>query len=31
MSEDVTQHLPNDALRQILARFDAMDARLMVL
>ncbi|MFL6283308.1 MAG: hypothetical protein ACJ74Q_09230 [Pyrinomonadaceae bacterium] len=31
MSEDVTQHLSNDALRQILARFDAMDARLTVL
>src|SRR4051812_47281793 len=31
MSEDATQHLPNDALRQILARFDAMDARLTAL
>jgi predicted nuclease with TOPRIM domain len=27
MSEDRTQQLPNDALRQILARFDSMDAR----
>jgi chromosome segregation ATPase len=27
MSEDTTQQLPNDALRQILARFDSMDAR----
>ena len=31
MSEDVTQHLPNDALRQILARFDSLDARLTAL
>ncbi|HEX7314938.1 MAG TPA: hypothetical protein VF297_13505 [Pyrinomonadaceae bacterium] len=27
MSEDTTQQLPNDALSQILARFDSMDAR----
>src|SRR5215210_4752830 len=27
MSEDRTQQLPDDALRQILARFDLMDAR----
>jgi tetrahydromethanopterin S-methyltransferase subunit G len=27
MSEDRTQQLPNDALRQILARFDSMNAR----
>jgi chromosome segregation ATPase len=27
MSEDRTQQLPNDALRQILARFDSVDAR----
>jgi chromosome segregation ATPase len=27
VSEDTTQQLPNDALRQILARFDLMDAR----
>jgi len=31
MSEDVTQHLPNDALIQILARFDSLDARLTAL
>ncbi len=27
MSEDRTQQLPDDGLRQILARFDSMDAR----
>ena len=27
MSEDRTQQLPNDALSQILARFDSMDVR----
>jgi predicted nuclease with TOPRIM domain len=31
MSEDVTQQLPNDALRQILARFDSIDSRLTAL
>jgi uncharacterized coiled-coil protein SlyX len=27
MSEETTRQLPDDALRQILARFDSMDAR----
>jgi septal ring factor EnvC (AmiA/AmiB activator) len=31
MSEDTTQQLPHDALRQILARFDSLDARLTAL
>lgn len=31
MSEDTTRQLPDDALSQILARFDSMDARLMAL
>lgn len=31
MSEDMTQHLPDDALRQILARFDSLDARVTAL
>ncbi len=28
MSEDTTRRLPDDALGQILARFDSMDARM---
>ena len=31
MSEDMTRQLPDDALRQILARFDSLDARLTAL
>ena len=31
MSEELTQQLPNDLLRQILARLDSMDARLTAL
>lgn len=31
MSEDRTQQLPNDALKQILARFDSLDVRLTAL
>src|SRR5215218_5649471 len=31
MSEDRTQQLPDDGLRQILARFDSMDTRLTAL
>ena len=31
MSEDRTQQLPNDALNQILARFDSVDARFVSL
>ena len=31
MSEDTTQRLPDDGVRLLLARFDAMDARLTAL
>ena len=31
MGEDRTQHLPDDALSQILARFDSVDARFVSL
>src|ERR1044072_4488930 len=31
MSEETTRQLPDDALRQILARFDSMDARFVSL
>ena len=31
MSEELTRQLPDDILRQILARFDSMDARLTAL
>jgi tetrahydromethanopterin S-methyltransferase subunit G len=31
MSDELTQQLPNDLLRQILARLDSMDARLTTL
>jgi hypothetical protein len=31
MSEELTQNLPQDGVRQILARFDSMDTRLTAL